>query len=96
MHRARKSTYEAIRDFLLKKYMSKEITKRSNLRNKFLKTRNNTDKFNYNKQRNFCISFIRKENSKYLTNPNIKDVTDNKRFWKFIKLCFSDKSKNSE
>ena len=39
--------------------------RRSKLRNKFLKTRNNTDKFNYKKL--LCI-----------------------------KLCFSDKSENSE
>ena len=70
--------------------------KRSKLRNKFLKTRNNTDKFNYNKQINFCVSLIRKEKSKYFTNLNIKDVTDSKKFWKTIKPCFSDKSKNSE
>ena len=37
----------------MNKLISKEIMKRSKLRNKFLKTRNNTDKFNYNKQINF-------------------------------------------
>ena len=70
--------------------------KRAKLRNRFFKTRNNTDKFSYNKQRNFCVSLIRKEKSKNFTNLNIKDVTDNKKFWKTIKPCFSDKSKNSE
>ena len=73
--------------------------KRSKLRNKFLKTRNNIDKFNYNKQRSFCVSLIKikiKIKSKYFANLNIKDVTDNKWFWKTIKPSFSDKSKNSE
>ena len=65
--------------------------KRLKLRNKFLKTRNNTDKFDCSKQRNFRASFIRKEKTKY-ANLNIKDVTD-KKFWKTIKPCFSDKSK---
>ena len=77
----------------------KEIMKRSKLRNKFLKTRNNIDKFNYNKQRSFCVSLIKikiKIKSKYFANLNIKDVTDNKWFWKTIKPSFSDKSKNSE
>ena len=38
--------------------------KRSKLRNEVSKTRNNTNKFNYNKQRNFWVSLIRKEKSK--------------------------------
>ena len=80
----------------MKKHISKEIAKRSKLRNKFLKTRNDTGKFSYNKQRNFWVSLIRKEKSKYFSNLNIKDVTDNKKFWKTIKSCFSDKYKNSE
>ena len=70
--------------------------KRSKLRNKFLKTRNNNDKFSYNKQRNFCVSLIQKEKSKIFTNLKIKDVTNYKKFWKTIKPCFSDKSKYSE
>ena len=48
----------------INKHISKEIMKRSKLKNKFL--RNNTDKFNYNKQRNFCVSFIRKKNQNIL------------------------------
>ena len=80
----------------INKHISKEIAKRSRLRNKFLKTRNDTDKFNYNKQRNFWVSLIRKEKSKYFSNLNTKDVTDNKKVWKTIKPCFSDKYKNSE
>ena len=80
----------------MNKYISKEIMKRAKLRNRFFKTRNNTDKFSYNKQRNFCVSLIRKEKSKNFTNLNIKDVTDNKKFWKTIKPCFSDESKYSE
>ena len=80
----------------MNKHISKKIIKRSKLRNKFYETRNNTDKFNYNKQRNFSVSLTRNEKSKYFANLNIKDVTDNKKFWKTIKPCFSDKSKNSE
>ena len=70
--------------------------KRSKLRINFLKTRNNSVKVNYNKQGNFCVSLIRNEKSKYFANLNIKNVTDNKKIWKTIKPCFSDKSRNSE
>ena len=48
----------------MNKLISKGIMKRSKLRNKFLKTRDNTDKFNYKKQINFYVSLIRKEKSK--------------------------------
>ena len=37
-----------------------------------------------------------KQKLKYFSNLNIKNVTENKRFWKTIKPCFSNKSKNSE
>ena len=70
----------------MNKRISKEIKKRSKLRNKFLKTSNNTDKFNYNKQKKTFVYLLRKEKTKYFAYLNIKDVTDN----------FSDKPKNSE
>ena len=37
-----------------------------------------------------------KKKKKNYVNLIIKDVTDNKMFWKTIKPCFSDTSKNSE
>ena len=46
---------------------------------KFLKTKNNTDTFNHNKQRNFWVFLIQKEKSKYFSNLNIKNVTENKK-----------------
>ena len=60
----------------MNKDISKENTMRSKLRSKFSKTRNDTDKFNYNKQRNFCVFLIRKEKTRYV-NLNIKDMADN-------------------
>ena len=50
----------------MNKDISKENTMRSKLRSKFSKTRNDTDKFNYSKQRNFCVFLIRKEKNKIL------------------------------
>ena len=51
------------------KQILKEIIKRSKLRNNFLKTRNNIDKFNHNKQRNFPVFLIRKEKDKIFCKP---------------------------
>ena len=41
--------------------LSKEIMKRSRLRNKFRNTRSDHDRKAYNKQRNYIVSLLRKE-----------------------------------
>ena len=43
------------------------------------------------KQRDYCVSLIRKEKKAYYSNPNKRDVTDNKTFWKKVKPLFSEK-----
>ena len=43
------------------KKLSKEIMKRSRLRNKFLNTRSDLHRKAYNKQRNYVVSLLRKE-----------------------------------
>ena len=72
----------------MNKQISKGILKISKLRNTFLKTRNNIDKFNYNKQRNFCVSLKSKEKTKYFANLNIEDKADNKKFGKLLNPVF--------
>ena len=74
----------------MNKHISKEVVIRSKLWSKFLKTRNVADKFNDNKQINFCVFLIRKEKANYI-NLNIKNMTDNIRFWKTIKPKNSEK-----
>ena len=69
---------------------------RSKLRKKFLKRRSESDKKAYNKQRNKCVSLLRKTKKAYYSNLNAKDVVDNKKFWKTIKNFFSDISNNFE
>ena len=76
--------------FITKK-LSKEIMIRTRLRNKFFKTKKETDREKYNKQRNYCVSLIRKEKNNYFSNINTRDITDNKRFWKTVKPLFTDK-----
>ena len=55
-----------------------------------------TNRVCYNKQRNFCVSLLRKTKKDYCGNLNQKDVIDNKRFWKTPKPLSSDKVKSSE
>ena len=54
------------------------------------------DKKAYNKQRNKCVSLLRKTKKTYYSNLNVKDVVGNKKFWKTLESFFSDKSNNFE
>ena len=69
---------------------------RTRLRNRFLKNRTEENKKKYTKQRNYCVSLLRKVKNKYYSNLNEKDVTGNKMFWKIVKAFFSAKVTSSE
>ena len=65
--------------------------RRTSLRNKFIDSKTDVDRIAYNKQRNYCVSLIRKEKKAYYSNLNIRDVKDNKTFWRKVKPLFSEK-----
>ena len=69
---------------------------RSKLRKKFVKSRSKSDEKACNKQRNKCVSLLRKTKKAYYSNLNVKDIVDNKKFWKTVKSFFSDKSNSFE
>ena len=73
------------------KELSKEIMTRSRLRNKYLKNRNEENRAIYAKQRNYCVSLLRKSKKKYYENLDERNLMDDKLFWKTIKPSFSDK-----
>ena len=75
----------------INKTINKEIMKRSQLRNKFLNTKSDIDRKTYNKQRNLCVSLIRREKKNFFNNINTRDITNNKTFWKTVKPLFTDK-----
>ena len=75
----------------MNKTLSKEIMKRTRLRNKFLKNKNDYNKREFSKQRNYCVSLVRKSKKLYYSNLDEKNVTDDKTFSKTIKLFLSDK-----
>ena len=52
------------------------------LRKKFLKSRSESDKKAYNKQRNKCVSLLRKTKKAYYSNLNVKGVVNDKSFGK--------------
>ena len=69
----------------MNKTLSKVIMLRTNLRTKFLKNMSNENKTNYVKQRNHCVSLLRKTQREYYSNLDEKKICDNKTFWKIIK-----------
>ena len=65
--------------------------KRSRLQNNFVKNRTGGNKILYTKQRNYCVSLLKKFKKKNFANVNEKDIFDNKLFQKTIKSSLSDK-----
>ena len=80
----------------MNKILSKAIMLRTNPRNKFLKNRSNENKTNYVKQRNHCVSLLRKTKREYYSNLDEKKICDNKTFWKIVKPMLSKKIKSNE
>ena len=78
------------------KELRKEIMKRTRLRNNFLKKKDDFSKALYNKQRNICVSLVRKSKREYYENLDVKCVQDNKNFWKKVLPLFSNKIKSKE
>ena len=71
--------------------INKEIMPRSGLRNTFLRCRSDENKKAYNEQRNRCVKLVRSAKKANYSNLSIKDVNDNKKFWKIVKPLFSEK-----
>ena len=80
----------------MNKELSKEIMHRTRLRNNFLRNRSAENKRKYSKQRNYCVSLLRKTKKNYYNNLNEKKITDNKTFWKTVKPFLSDKTPSDE
>ena len=77
------------------KESSKAIMQRPKLRNLFLKVRSDENRIRYKKQRNICVSLLRKAKRKHYEDLSIADVTDNKKFWKRVKPSFGNKIKGN-
>ena len=59
------------------------------IKNCFLQNRSEKNRKLFCKQRNKCVSFLRKPTKDYFARPNEKNITDNKRFWKTVKPFLS-------
>ena len=71
--------------------LRKAIMRRSALENnKYYKERTTETKSLYRKKQNYCSTFYKKEKEKYYAKLYLKNITDNKLFWKTIKPFLSD------
>ena len=74
------------------KELRKAIMNRSKLRNQFLKTRNKESKKRFNRQRNFCVSLLRKTQRRFFGKLNYRVFSDNRKFWETVGPLFSEKA----
>ena len=73
------------------KALRKAIMKRSQLECKYYRDSTLENGNKYKKQKNISIKLYKKERKKFYSNLYIKNVTDNKLFWKTMKPFLSDK-----
>ena len=66
--------------------------KSSRLKSSYLKNRSDNNKREYDRQRHYCVSLLRKTTTNYYANLNEKDLTESKHFWRTVKTLLSDKS----
>ena len=65
---------------------------RTRIYNKYLRNKTEKSKRKYTKQRNYCVSLLRKSKREYDVNLDVKNITDNKTFSKTVKPFLSDKA----
>ena len=78
------------------KDVSKAIMLRTILRNQFLKKTILEARIKCNKQRNICVSLVKKAKLNYYENLDLNDINDSKRFWATVKPLFSNKIKSAD
>ena len=69
---------------------------RSRLWNIFLKEKSLMSKKAYNKQRNICVSMVKKVKKEHFQNINLSEITDNKKFWKTVSPLFGNIVKTNQ
>ena len=62
------------------KEVRKAIMIRSELRNKFLKDKNEQSRDDYRKQRNLCVALVRRAKQQYFSSLYLSLISDNKNF----------------
>ena len=77
------------------KDLNKAIIQRSRLFNKYLKDKTRVARVAYKKQRNVCVSILRKSKKCCYESSDTKNITNSKKFWGTVKPLFSNKVRSS-
>ena len=77
------------------KAMRKAIMKRSELATKYRRAPTEENLRAWKKHKNYCSNLYKKERKNYYESLDMKNLTDNKKFWDTIKPIFSNKAKGS-
>ena len=77
------------------KTLRKAVMRSSQLQTKYFKNKSQKDYLAFKKQRNFCSKLFKIERKNYYNSLGIKNITDNKQFWKTIKHFLSEKIKTT-
>ena len=76
-------------------YMTKNlreaIMKRSELENRYISNSTIENMNKYKNHKNFCSKLYKKERKKFFSQLDIKNITNNKLFWKTMKPFLSEK-----
>ena len=68
---------------------------RSKLKRRYNLDRTTINFEKYKKERNICVNILPKSKKQYFNKIEVKNVTDNKKFWKTIRPKFSNKCKTA-
>ena len=75
--------------------LRKAIMTRSKLKRSYNLDRTTISFEKCKKQRSICANLLRKSEKQYLSNIDVKNVTDNKTFWKTVLPKFLNKCKTT-
>ena len=76
--------------------LHKAITKRSRLRNIFLKHKTDNNIKNYSTQRNLCKELLKNTKQSYFENLETKKITGNRSSWRIVLTLFTQNSPKGE
>ena len=79
----------------MNKTLRKAIMTRSMLKRRYNLDRTTINFEKYKKQLNIYVNLLRKSKKQYFNNTDVKNLTDNKKFWKIIRPKFSNKCKTA-
>ena len=91
-----KYTYGANNDPFMNNEIRKAIMKRTRMRNKYPKNQCATTRKTYISRKNLCVSIVRKIKWDYYSKLDHKMLTNDKTFWKIVKLFFTNKRIKNE